>query len=82
MKRWASLFESSVAEGWFRYMHLPGWQSVVVPRGMFNARTPPSFFSTSLKSASMNFNSVAGNAPLLGTARPPRTKSSMRMIWL
>ena len=63
MKRWASLFESSVAEGWLRYMHLPGWQSAVVPRGMFNARTPPSFFSASLKSASMNFNSVAGNAP-------------------
>jgi hypothetical protein len=43
MKRWSSLFESSVAEGWFRYKHLPNWQAAVVPRGMFNTRTPPCF---------------------------------------
>ena len=76
-RRWMSLIESSVAEGWFNYTQLPGWENEVVPRGLLRGRSLPDFFATSDTAASTSFRDVVGTGPPTWTSLAPKMDIQM-----
>ena len=59
-RRWETLIDSQVMEGWFDFKSLDGWASAVVPRGL-QGTTFPDFFSSPQSQASMTFNTIVSD---------------------
>lgn len=78
-RRWSTLFNSSVINGFFRYEHIPGWQDELMDRGMLNHRIMPQMFEPRPSRASCNMKTVMSSrrTPLWHSPKPAHDISNV-----